>query len=214
MDLIPSLCAGLAQAIVGHPIDTAKVLIQNKKPLRGLSIKDYYKGFKYPLIIALIFNGTVFPSYNYLNNRLNNSVLSGGICGLMVTPLIFTFENIKIFKQTNIPITKKKIFSSIGFSSTASRESIAMGVYFSTYNYVKELQYNSFIAGAVSGVCNWGLTYPLDVIRSRQIAQRITFMEAYKQKHLYRGIGITLGRAVLVNGCLFYTYDYTYKMIN
>lgn len=214
MDLIPSLCAGLAQAVVGHPIDTAKVLIQNRKTLQGLGIKDYYRGFKYPFIISLIFNGTVFPSYNYLNKRLNNSVLSGGICGLIVTPLIFTFENIKVLKQTNIPITKKKLLSFTGFSAASSREALAMGIYFSTYNYMKDMQYNSFIAGAVSGICNWGVTYPLDVIRNRQIVQRITFIDAYKQKKLYKGLGITLGRAILVNGSIFYTYDTTYNFIN
>lgn len=43
MDFIPGICAGIAQTIVGHPIDTIKVLLQNKKPWIGLSIKDYYR---------------------------------------------------------------------------------------------------------------------------------------------------------------------------
>ena len=61
MDIfVPPLCAGLIQAIVGHPIDTAKVFIQNNIKLRGLTIKDYYKGFKYPLLLSLIINGTIF----------------------------------------------------------------------------------------------------------------------------------------------------------
>ena len=63
MDLIPSFCAGLSQAIVGHPIDTAKIFIQNNKSLYNLKARDYYRGFTYPLITALGFNMIVFPSY-------------------------------------------------------------------------------------------------------------------------------------------------------
>ena len=44
MDFIPGICAGISQTIVGHPIDTIKVLIQNKKQWIGLPIKDYYRG--------------------------------------------------------------------------------------------------------------------------------------------------------------------------
>ena len=74
MDLIPSFCAGLSQAIVWHPIDTAKIFIQNNKPLYNLKARDYYRGFTYPLITALGFNMIVFPSYNYVNTEVNNSI--------------------------------------------------------------------------------------------------------------------------------------------
>ena len=130
MDIfIPSLCAGLSQAIVGHPIDTAKVLIQNNITLRGLTVKDYYKGFKYPLLLSLLFNGSVFPSYKYLNNNINNSFITGGLVGIMVTPLVFTCETLKILKQTNKQITKQKLLSTNGLITTLSRESLAMSIF-------------------------------------------------------------------------------------
>ena len=89
MDIIPSFCAGLSQAIVGHPLDTAKVFIQNQKSLSGLGIKDYYKGFSYPLFLSLGFNVIIFPSYNSVNKKINNSVLSGFISGIIVSPFVF-----------------------------------------------------------------------------------------------------------------------------
>ena len=212
--LFPPLCAGLIQAIVGHPIDTAKVFIQNNIKLRGLTIKDYYKGFKYPLLLSLIFNGTIFPSYEYLNNNINNSFITGGLVGTIVTPLVFTCETLKILKQTNKQITKQKILSTNGLITTLSRESLAMSIYFSSYNYFKKHDYNSFLGGSISGFSNWLVTYPIDVIKTRQIAQQISFTQAYKQGNLYRGLGITLIRAVLVNGCIFFTYEHSNKLFN
>ena len=215
MDIfVPPLCAGLIQAIVGHPIDTAKVFIQNNIKLRGLTIKDYYKGFKYPLLLSLIINGTIFPSYEFLNNNINNSFITGGLVGTIVTPLVFTCETLKILKQTNKQITKQKILSTNGLITTLSRESLAMSIYFSSYNYFKKHDYNSFLGGSISGFSNWLVTYPIDVIKTRQIAQQISFTQAYKQGNLYRGLGITLIRAVLVNGCIFFTYEHSNKLFN
>jgi hypothetical protein len=39
-------------------------------------------------------------------------------------------------------------------------------------------------------------------------------MEAYKQGYLYKGLNITLFRAVLVNGCIFFTYEQSNKLFN
>lgn len=212
--IFPSICAGLSQAIVGHPMDTAKVLIQNNIKLRNLTIIDYYKGFKYPLLVSLLFNGTIFPSYEYLNNNINNSFLTGGLVGTIVTPFVFTFETLKILKQTNKQITKKKLLNTNGLITTLTRESLAMSIYFSSYNYFKKHDYNSFIGGSLSGFSNWLVTYPIDVIKNRQIAQQISFTEAYKQGYLYKGLSITLFRAVLVNGCIFFTYEQSNKLFN
>ena len=66
----------------------------------------------------------------------------------------------------------------------------------------------------MSGFSNWLVTYPIDVIKNRQIAQQISFTEAYKQGYLYKGLSITLFRAVLVNGCIFFTYEQSNKLFN
>ena len=48
-DIIASTCVGLGQIAIGHPFDTALVLIQNKKKWNGLKLRQYYKGWKFPL---------------------------------------------------------------------------------------------------------------------------------------------------------------------
>ena len=45
--------SGLAQNIVGHPFDTAKVFIQNNKCLKSLKPLQSYRGFIYPTYLVL-----------------------------------------------------------------------------------------------------------------------------------------------------------------
>ena len=44
-EFLPGALSGLSQNIVGHPFDTAKVYIQNNKPLHTLKPLQYYRGF-------------------------------------------------------------------------------------------------------------------------------------------------------------------------
>ena len=164
--------------------------------------------------MSLAFNGTVFPSFTYINNIIDNSFITGGIVGCIVTPAVFTCENIKVLQQTNKKITKAKLLSINGIITTLLRESLAMSIYFSSYHYLKNNDYNSFTAGSISGFSNWILTYPIDVIRNRQISQNISFIKAVNQGYLYKGLSITLLRAILVNGSIFYTYEQTNNLIN
>ena len=38
-DIISAFAVGISETLIGHPFNTAKVLIQNKKPLVGVTIK-------------------------------------------------------------------------------------------------------------------------------------------------------------------------------
>ena len=60
-DILAGFNAGIAQTVVGHPLDTIKVLIQTKKPIKNLNLRDLYKGWRYPLAMSILFNGSVFP---------------------------------------------------------------------------------------------------------------------------------------------------------
>tara|TARA_B100001758_G_scaffold205320_1_gene185548 strand:+ start:4721 stop:5374 length:654 start_codon:yes stop_codon:yes gene_type:complete len=207
MDFIPGICAGISQTIVGHPIDTMKVLIQNKKPWIGLPIKDYYRGFKYPMITGMIFNGFIFPCHVYFYTITNSNFISGGITGACITPFIYTLENIKIKIQTKQPLNLSVLKNTNGYVTTTTRESLAMSIYLSSYEYARSYNISSFNSGCISGILNWGITYPIDVIKTRQISQNVSFLKAYKQGGLWKGLGVVLCRAMLVNGSLFYTRD-------
>jgi len=207
MEYLPGVCAGISQIIVGHPIDTVKVLIQNKMKYRGLSIKDYYRGCRLPMVTSIIFNSIIFPVHSYIYNLTSNHLLAGAGSGLAVTPFIFTLENIKIANQTKKKVNLSFLKSMNSFYTTTSREALAMSIYFTSYHKMRDHQYNVFLSGCVSGLLNWSITYPLDVIRSRQVIQNISFIQAYNQGNLCRGLHFALIRAVLVNGSVFYTYE-------
>ena len=64
-----------------------------------------------------------------------------------------------------------------------------------------------WVAGGVAGLCNWTLTFPVDTVRSRVMADKMTFREAWTTKGLWRGYGIAAARAVVVNAASFSVYE-------
>ena len=67
-----------------------------------------------------------------------------------------------------------------------------MTVYFGTYDYFKSKNYHPLLSGALAGLSNWTLTYPIDVIKSRQIAQNLSIREAIRYGNVWKGIHICL----------------------
>ena len=91
--------------------------------------------------------------------------------------------------------------------SLSTRETLAMGVYFQTFHELKKHINSTLICGGLTGIAAWTLTYPMDVIASRQIAQNIKFKPAFLQKNLWKGINVCLTRAMLVNAVNFKIYE-------
>ena len=213
-EIIAGLTSGIAQTIIGHPLDTIKVLIQNKQPIKKLNLRNLYNGWRYPLAISMLFNGSVFPINNYFYKKNYNHYISGFITGMVVSPLVYTFDIGKIKQQTNQKIKFTDFYKTKGISSTIVRESLATSLYFGSYHFCKS-NYNmdAFVAGGIAGFTNWTITYPIDVIRSRQIAQNISFIKAYNQKNLWNGYKICIIRAVIVNASVFKVYDVTNRYL-
>ena len=206
-DFISGAFVGVVQTLVGHPFDTAKVLLQNKTQLKGLSFFDFYRGWKFPLVSGTFFNFTVFPIYERTFNYTNNSILSAAISGVVVTPIVYVFDIGKIKEQTFQPLKIEHFTKNRGFYSTLTREIIAMPLYFSSYHYFKDYGLDPFFAGGLAGLFNWTGTYPIDVIRSRQIAQNISVKDAINQKKLWKGYSVCALRSVIVNSVTFKTYE-------
>ena len=104
----------------------------------------------------------------------------------IVSPIVFFFDIGKIKEQTNQKLKLEHLYKTRGLLATTLRESLAISLYFCPYFTCKE-KYNldSFIAGGVAGITNWTLTYPIDVVRTRQIAQNISISDAIKQGKLW-----------------------------
>ncbi len=197
--------SGLAQNIVGHPFDTAKVYVQNNRSLKLLKPLQYYRGFIYPTIFSIVSNGMVFPINKYVNDVTNNNFVSGFITGLAISPVCYGFDLFKVKRQIPGKISK----TMYGLGSTAGRESIGFCFWLGTYfTMTEDYKYDAFISGGLAGLLAWTFSYPIDVIKNRQMAKNINFNMALKEGNLWRGYGLCATRAIVVNSVGFKVYDH------
>ena len=206
-DFICGSMAGISQILVGHPFDTLKVLKQNHKTISTLNLKTLYRGAMYPLPQSIICNGLVFPINNNLKQYIDNPLLTGFISGVIVTPVVFFFDIGKTKSQLQLKFNINNYIKTRGLLSTLYRESLAFSIYFYTYEKCRDYNLNIMMSGAMSGITNWTLTYPLDVIRNRQIAYNISMKEAFNQGSLWGGYRLCIIRAIFTNASVFYTYE-------
>ena len=94
------------------------------------------------------------------------------------------------------------------------RESIAYSAYFKTYETLYDkYNLNSFLSGGIAGLINWTVTYPIDTIKTRQTAHNINIYDAYKMGKLWKGYLPCALRAIIVNSCGFYVYQYMHDYL-
>jgi len=214
---ISGCVSGITQTVVGHPFDTIKTHIQSKSRINHMNYMNpffLYKGFSYPLLMSMVLNSLTFGVYENIHLKLNSSFISGAFTGLILGPFITPFENLKIHSQIGLKrVGHEWIYKGIGL--TTMRESLALSIYFSSYDISKEYTGSSFLSGCISGVSNWLITYPLDTVKTRiQNYQYVSIKDAVNAGNLMKGLPIVLVRASLVNGAIFYTYDTSMSYIH
>ncbi len=190
---------GAAQTVVGHPLDTMKVLLQSKRQWK-VPLTQYYRGAAYPFFSSIFFNACVFPIYHRSLKYTESHFLAGASAGV-ASPVVYLFDLAKIKRQVNKPISFSK-----GLLSTCMRESLAMGLYFGSYHALKD-KFNIFFAGGFAGVLSWTLTYPLDTVRTRQLSDNVAIRDALHQGKLFSGFSACIIRAFVVNSLSFYIYE-------
>lgn len=207
--------SGIAQVAVGYPFDTLKVRIQNQKSLSNLKITDYYRGVSFPIINGAIINSFVFGSQRFFKQYTSENLISGFLAGSTISPLVFIFDIGKTKNQISNTPKLNMIFRNKGFFTCFLRESFAYSTYFTTYYYLKEnLECSILVSGGIAGLANWTLTYPIDVIKNRQIASDITIKDAFHMGNFYKGYLHCAVRAMLVNSFGFYIYEFLLNNLN
>jgi len=206
-EFIAGALSGTAQTLSGHPLDTIKVRQQNNASMRGMLWTDYYRGIQFPLLSGTIINSIVFGVYYNTKKNMDSSLLSGFLAGTAGSPVVFAFDLYKTKRQMGYPIKLNMLIRNRGFLATFGRESTAFASYFATYEYLRQNNLNILMSGAIAGLINWTVSYPLDVIRNRQISENISFKEAYQKGYLWRGYSVCAARALLVNSIGFYVYE-------
>ncbi len=201
-EIIAGAASGVAQNLIGHPLDTLMVLKQNKVKYKGIS--QLYKGFKYPLLYNISSHSILFPLNKIIYGVVQNQYISGGLSGFAISPIYYGFDYLKIKKQ----IPNDMRIGVPGICASVTKKSIFAGLWFGSYHHLTtQSKWSPLIAGGGSGLFSWTLTYPLEVIKNRQMSQNISFLEAYRQGNIKHGYLICAFRAVLVNAAGFGVYD-------
>lgn len=213
---ITASAAGFTQAIVGHPLDTVKVLMQNSDGKSRLLAKgniatimsQLMRGVTPPLILAGISGSVIYGTerYFYDNCTNGNHYLSGFYTGVVTTPIVSPLEYAKIQLQMGHrwPTSWFR-----GIFITSARRVPAGPILFGVQHDLREkYNFSSFASGMTAGMLMWVLLYPVDVVKSRvQAHNDVTYLNALKQGNLWRGITPCLLRAGIVFGTGFKVRD-------
>ena len=207
---IGGLVSGTSQVIIGHPLDTIKVNLQNNSFCKSnLNFNNLYKGISYPLITNSFLVSIQFGVFDYLRDK-NYSITSSSFCAGIFTGILSTpIDRFKIKKQ----ILSKNVYSQPmkGISLSLFREIPANIVYFNSYYFFKD-KYGILTAGGVSGFLSWLLTFPVDVIKTRIQSDNFNNVtQAINKGNLFKGITPCLGRSIIVNSGGFYMYEQVVK---
>jgi solute carrier family 25 (mitochondrial carnitine/acylcarnitine transporter), member 20/29 len=227
-DFFCGLVGGMLGTAISHPFDTIKSNIQTKKYNNIIScstgiynkygIPGFYKGLLPPLCGIGLEKMLVFGIYNTLKDYGFNTTISGGLSGAMACTLITPIEYLKINGQIGSLVNLKNVYR--GFNITLCREIPGFGIYFTTYEYLKNnyntSPYRLFLYGGLAGTISWVFIYPMDIIKSNvqgsnnNISAFEYGKQLYKQnglKHFYKGISLSLIRAFPMHGGAFYGYE-------
>jgi hypothetical protein len=78
---------------------------------------------------------------------------------------------------------------------------------------MKKNDYNTVVSAAVSGFVNWSVSYPIDVIRTRQISNnKNTLRETINMGSLWKGYTACASRGALTAVVGFLVYENMLKL--
>ena len=213
-ELIAGICCGTIQNLIGHPLDSLKVLSQTKENLKYIKVRQLYNGFTFPLY-KLVLTGSLSFDFNerMTANNFKNNYLNGAIIGVSLSPIVHICDIFKIKQQTNLKYNISDFIKPQNIYLTLLRETLANSVYFGSYFSLKEYGVNPFIAGGIAGSLNWTTTYPIDTIKTRSITYNFNLKQCINMGSYWRGYGICLIRAFLVNSAGFGTYEISLQFL-
>jgi hypothetical protein len=206
--LLESLLAGFVQVGIGHPMDTIKVRMQSSGwsatkvipyVYNTTGIKGFYAGAVTPFLMAPVYNGIVFSSYQALIQEEWSPLWAGSIIGGAMGFVIQPFEVIKCRIQNgNYPVFTRL---GAGLPWTVCREFIATGVYFGVFEKLQDINPELLpLNGGIAGCLSLLSTHPIDTIKT-------TYQVGGTNRNMYKGLHIALLRSMMVNSFIFSVYE-------
>lgn len=201
---VSGFISGLAQTIVGHPLDTIKVWQQSKTVFTArtgaLRLSSLYAGVSYPAVTSGFLNSISFGVANNTSNmygHMGSGLLAGAISGLATAPI----DYYKIGRQTRNAGDPSLRVRKMAWGTTVGRDAIGYGAYFPVYYGLRDQGINTLMSGAVSGMISWTVSYPLDTIKTG-------LQSGLKINSLWAGYLPCICRAGVVNAVGWYVYEY------
>ena len=208
-EFISGIINGVSQAYIGHPLDTIKVLQQNNKRWKDLRLNQLMRGVRYPLYYKIFTHSFCFDLDKKI--KIRNNFVRNAVVGLYLSPLTYCIELCKIYRQNGKSIKQISYYDFInykGFLCTVSRDVISYSLYIPIYMIMKEKKNNTIVSGATAGLINWSMSYPFDVIRTRQITHnKNTLYQSMKMGPLWKGYNACVLRAMLTAIVGFTVYE-------
>ena len=214
-EFIAGACNGISQAFVGHPLDTIKVLQQNNSNWRTLKLIEFMRGVRYPLYYKIVTKSLCFD----LDNRINikNDFARNAVVGLYLSPFTHFLDLFKIYRQNGESITKINYHDFINyraFACTIGRDVISYSLYIPTYTYMKNQDYGTLVSAGTAGFINWSASYPIDVIRTRQITNnKNTLIESINMGSLCKGYNACALRGIITTIVGFTVYEKALELL-
>lgn len=266
MDTVKVRLQTMAPATPGHPPPYSGTWDCFRKTVKHEGFRGLYKGMSAPLTgVAPIFAISFF-GYGVGKQLLQKSdgapltkrelFLAGSFSGIFTTVVMAPGERIKCLLQIQQGASTPKKYNGMvdcakqlykeggmrsiykGTCATLLRDMPASGVYFLTYEWVKELLTPpdaeagqigltaTIMAGGSAGIANWIIGMPPDVLKSRlQTAPEGTYPNGIRDvfrnliKHegpfaLYKGIVPVMLRAFPANAACFVGFEVALKFFN
>lgn len=242
--------AGSIGTIISHPFDTVKIHLQNKQNFGKImdnvkyrtfngNLQWFYLGMKPSIVGYTIEKTFVFGVYSIIHdyfhldeNNFRHRTGDGFISGLIASPSITIFEQIKIDRQIKLETKYNLNYLLKGWKYTACRESIGFSIYFNVFHLLSK-KYNkndndSFGyqtlktagIGACSAFISWIPIYPYDTNKTRiQSGGSGSLLNEFKLAHditkkisvFYKGYHIAMLRAIPFHATCFVIWDWSKK---
>ena len=203
---------GFTQVLISFPLDTVKINYQTNH-IQYFNYKSLYRGIKCPLYTVIPLITLQFTLEEQFKTIYSNNFITGALSGFITSPLTSITDLYRIRQQKNIT---NNINIIRGMKITSIRETLALSIYFGSYNLIKKkcFHYNFdrnityMLSGSLCGMLSWTLTYPLDVIKSRIQSYKVeTIKEGFMKGNLWNGIYICNLRSVLINSVGFLIFE-------
>jgi hypothetical protein len=212
--MIAGFIAGFTTTFFCYPFDIYKTFQQDLYYQKNApkTVVDYYRGVKYPLLQSSISTALLFSQYEYLKKKYpEQKIYSNVFIAMCESLIICPMDKFKITSQQMLhyPLTFNNIlYSYKDIGIVAARKIPGTTIYFTTYQYLKKYDIPVFLAGGIAGILNWGITYPIDTIKTRiQNETCSTIKTAIEKGKLWNGIHVAMTRAFFVCGLHFFTYE-------